>query len=222
MTGTRLIPGTLPGDSRRRMPAVSKNKRVPLWTPEPEGQLFQGIIRVPVRLCNTPEHTNARLEFNNLVVQNLRRWTEWRQRRGWFISEKPRVTGPFDPPENDRAKAKSHQARAEQVIGRSGEVNAVVEYDHGEELKWYMAEARFTREEPVYGRLEDLLELRHMALAYGIDPDRDPGLTNDLPEAKDELSFEGGLDPMVVAEERRQRLGLKRSDYLLGNLQDPL
>ena len=217
-----MIPGVLPAGERRRLPKVSKNKRVPLWTVEPEGQLFQGVIRMPLNLCNTPEHSNARLAFNKLIVANLDRWVEWRRRRGWFIAERPRITGPFEPPENDRTKAKAHQLRAEQVIGRSREASAIVEFDYVGEVMWYMAEARFTREEPVYTRLEDMLFLRHLALTYGIDPDRDPGLETDFPVTKDELSFTGGLNPMEVAEERRQSLGLKREDYLLGRLQDPL
>ena len=216
-----LIPGVFGGDTRRRVPKASQNRRVPLWTVEPEGQLFQGIIRVPNRLCNTPEHTNARLEFDSLITANLQRWAEWRKRRGWFIQGTPRVHGPYDPPEGSE-KDKARYARATQQIGRVGSAEEVTNHDHGEEVKWYMAEARFTREEPVYVKLEDQLFLRHLALAYGVDPDRDPGLTNDLPESKAVIEVEGGIDPMQEAEESRQARGLKRSDYLMGRLQDPL
>lgn len=222
MTFPALIPGTFQGDTRRRVPKVSKNKRVPLWTVEPDGQLFQGVFRVPVGLCNTGEHTNERLRFNRLVVQNLQRWVEWRKRRGWFISEKPRVSGPFDPPEGNRKKAGPQYAQAQRVIGKSGEANPITEFDYPEEYKNYVVEARFTREDPVYVRLEDMLELRHMALKYEIDPDRDSLPYTELPEAKEVIDVEGGLDPMKVAEERRQRLGLKREDYLMGRLEDPL
>ena len=217
-----MIPGVLPSGTRRRLPAVSKNKRVPLWTPEPEGQLFQGVIRVPLRLCNTEEHTNARLEFLNLINDNLDRWTDWRYRRGWILAETPRVSGPFDPPSAGNGKSKQFQDQAEKAIGKSGSAGAVSEFDHAEEIKWYMAEARFRRDEPVYVRLEDMLETRHMALTYGVDPDRDTEPVNFLPEGKDELSFAGGLDPMKVAEERRQSMGLKRKDYLIGRLRSPL
>lgn len=222
MTMPALIPGTLGGDVRRRIPKTSKNKRVPLWTVEPEGQLFQGVIRIPLRLCNTVAHTNARHEFDNLIRANIERWVEWRRRRGWFIAEKPFIQGPFDPPANDRVQAKAYQNHVEDKIGRVGSAGAVVEFDYVGEIKWYTCEARFTREEPVYTRLEDMLFLRHLALQYGIDPDRDPGLQTDLPEGKDELAFNGGLNPLEVAEERRQKLGLKRADYLLGKLSDPL
>ena len=217
MTFPALIPGTLPSGTQRRVPKVSKNKRVPLWTVEPDGQLFEGIIRVPVGLCNTEEHTNKRLKFDQLIIANLARWVEWRKRRGWFISEKPRVQGPFDPPEGDREKSAKRYTHASKTIGRSGEVEPITVFDYPAEYKWYVCEARFTREEPVYVRLEDMLELRHMALKYEVDPDRDPLPYNELPEPVDEIVVEGGEDPMQVAEERRQRLGLKRKDYLFGD-----
>ena len=216
-----LIPGTLETGTRRRVPKASQNRKVPLWTPEPEGQLFQGVIRVPLRLCHTPEHTNARLEFDKLITENLQRWAEWRKRRGWFIQGTPRVNGPYDPPEGSD-KDKARYARATSQIGRVGSAEEVTSHDHGEEVKWYMAEARFTREEPVYVKLEDHLFMRHLALAYGVDPDRDPGLTNNLPEAKDYIDVEGGIDPMQEAEESRQARGLKRSDYLMGKVWEPL
>src|SRR3990167_8342790 len=104
MTIPALIPTPAAGDVRRRIPKISQNKRVPLWTVEPDGQLFQGVIRVPLRLCNSEEHTNARHEFDRLIEANLGRWVEWRKRRGWFLSDMPHVSGPFDPPQGDRIK----------------------------------------------------------------------------------------------------------------------
>jgi len=217
-----LIPGTFTGEARRRVPKVSKNKVTPLWTVEPDGQLFQGIIRVPVRLCNTQEHTNARFEFEALIVANLERWAEWRKRRGWFISEKPRISGPFDPPEGDRLKDGPRFDHAVKRIGRVGSVEENLNFDYPQEFKWYVAEARFRREEPVFVKMDDFLFLRHLALTYEIDPDRDPMPVTQLPEPEKELTFEGGLDPMQEAETERQRLGLKRADYLMGKLWEPL
>jgi hypothetical protein len=158
----RIISGA--SSSRHNLPVATLNKRVPLWTVEPDGQLFQGIIRVPAELCHSPEHSNQRLEFNKVILANIERWAEWRKRRGWFLSEKPRVQGPFDPPESDRTQAKAFHARAEAVIGKARDARAITEHDNAGEVKWYIAEARFTREEPLYARLEDMLELRHMAL----------------------------------------------------------
>ena len=222
MTMPRLTPGTLPSGTRRRVPEASQNKRVPLWTVEPDGQLFQGVIRVPLPLCNTQEHTNERLRFDRLIKENLERWAEWRKRRGWFISDYPHISGPFDPPEGDRFKDPKRFRRAKAVIGTSREVEPVSEFDYAGEYRWYIAEARFSREEPIYVRLEDMLFLRHLALTYGVDPDRDPEPVNRLPESLDYIEVEGGVDPMVEAEESRQSRGLRREDYLMGKLSEPL
>ena len=213
---------TLPTGTRRRVPKVSKNMRVPLWTAEPDGQLLQGIIRVPVSLCHTPEHTNKRLSFDKLIHENLERWVEWRRQRGWFISETPRVEGPFNPPEGDRKKAPRQFDRAKQIIGKVGSAQEITEFDYPLEYKWYIAEARFSREEPVYVRLDDFLFLRHLALTYGVDPDRDPLPQTQLPEAEDYIEVEGGIDPMVEAEASRQAMGLNRKDYLMGDISEPL
>src|SRR3989304_6102564 len=103
---------TFTGETRRRRPKASQNRRVPLWTVEPDGEEFQGVIRVPLRLCNTEEHTNARLEFDKLIVDNLARWTEGRRQRGWIITEAPHVSGPFAPPVGDREKQRKWQGQA--------------------------------------------------------------------------------------------------------------
>jgi len=211
---------TLPSGTRRRTPKASQNRKVPLWTPDPGGQLFEGIIRVPVGLCNTQEHTNERLKFDALIRENLARWTEWRKQRGWYLAETPRVAGPFDPPQGDRDSARIDHVKSR--IGEVGSVNAVTDFDYADEYKWYICEARFTLETPIYIGLEDMLELRHLAFRYGVDPDRDSLPYNELPEGKDVIEVEGGLDPMKVAEERRQRLGLKREDFLFGPLHEPL
>ena len=221
MTMPRIAPMPMKGTQRRRQSfdPASKNMRVPLWTPEVDGQEFDGVIRVPVRLCNTPEHTNDRLQFNGLIIANLQRWVEWRRLRGWIITDKPVVTGPFDPPENERAGYLNHAVKR---IGKAREAEATDYQDYPEEIKWYIAKARFKRDEPVYVRLEDHLFLRHLANLYDVDPDRDPPTVTDLPEPKDEIEVQGGVNLMEVAEERRQMLGVKRKDYLMGKLWEPL
>lgn len=220
----RLTPVVLPGDTRRRLPFEDTPtiRRVPLWTVDPGGQLFQGIIRVPLELCHSEQHTNAGFKFDKLIAENLERWTTWRKLRGWHIAERPRVSGPYDPPQEDKAKSRKFFARAKKQIGRAQGVREITDFEAEAEYKWYIAEARFTREEPVYARLEDMIELRHMALKYDVDPDRDPLPYSDLPEPEDEIAVDGGIDPMQEAEESRQERGLRREDYLIGKLEEPL
>ena len=216
----RLIPGVLPTGSRRRLP--KRRNMVPLWTPDPGGQLIEGVIRVPTALCNTTEHTNQRLKFNAWITANLERWVEWRRRKGWFIASDVDVAEPTDPPEGDRLRGKERQAKVEAVIGTNADAGWVDDFDYAQEYQWCVVQARFTREEPLYVGLEDMLFLRHLALKYEVDPDRDFTPFNPLPEPVDEIFVEGGEDPMQVAEARRQRLGLKREDYLFDDVWKPL
>ena len=212
MSGLAQIPGTLPSGTRRRRPKASQNRKVPLWTVEPDGEEYQTVIRVPTALSYTQEHTNERLRFNGFIEHWIAQWIDWRGRRGWVMTGEVEVTGPFEPPESD--KAVQYAQHAVKTIGQGVNAAFQTSYDHGDEYQWFMAKSRFRRDDPLYVGLDDMLEFRHMALTYGVDPDRDKPLVTPFPEAKDHLSFDGGLDAMKVAEERRQRLGLNRKDFL--------
>ncbi len=202
----RLIPGTTPESNRHKRPwkASSRTPLVPLL--DEKGVEFEGKIVVPLSLCNTPEHTNERLKFNALILQHLARWAEWRSRRGWEMVGKPKVKGPYLPATGDRYKTHMFQARAEQVIGKVGSARAITTFDQPEEVRWYFARAVFKRTTPSYIKLEDALFLQHLGEVYGQEKDVDSGWVN----------------PMQHAEARRKRLGLKREDYLMGPLKNPL
>lgn len=200
----------------------SRSMRVPVWTPDAKGQEFDGLARIPARLCHTAEHTNERLEFNRLIRGNIERWVGWRQQRGWEIASTPKVRGPFDPPQSDEAKSKRFTDRATKVIGKSAGVRSIVTFDHSEDLMWYFIRARFKRTAPMFIRLDDILEMRDMGQKYGVDLNADVSPENDLGRGAKYLEVDGGEDPMVVAAERRARLGLNRADYLMGDLRDPL
>ncbi len=200
-----IIPTVTSGDDRRRFPwkEGSRSKRVPLWPDSDKGEEIEGKIDVPLRLCLTPEHSNERHEFDKLIRENILRWVEWRRQRGWTICSQPKVRGPFDPPTSGNAKAKQFVAQAEKHLGKGREIRVVVPEE--DEIKWYMVRARFKREEPVYVRLSDYDYLDHLAEVY----------------AQDDVKDTGWGDPLVIAEERRQRLGLKRKDYLFEDLRIP-
>lgn len=209
----RLIPSNVSDTNRHKRPwsDTSRSKLVEIQT---LGEEKQGIIRVPNRLVRTIEHSNERLEFNKLVRENIQRWAEWRGRRGWAISSKPKVKGPYAPPQGS-AKAKQFNAKAEKVIGHTTG-HMVDEFDSGEELQWYIVTAKFTRTAPLYTRLEDVLMLRDLHRTYG-----EPFSHERIASQRDE-SDSGWVDPMAYAAARRNRLGLKREDYLIGDIRDPL
>ena len=207
MTFPALVPTLTPESNRHKYPwtDTSRTLRVPLWTKRAEGDVIEGRIRVPVGLCNTPEHSNERLRFVHLIDENLARWVEWRKRRGWVLASKPKVTGPFDPP--SQANASMYFERVKQVLGTPGSANPVTQFDSPEEFKVYVVKARFRREAPIYARLEDVMFMNDLAKVYEHDE-----------EPKDT----GWIDPMQHAEARRQRLGLRRKDYLFSPIEEPL
>lgn len=191
---------TLPGDTRRYVPS-GRSLKVPLWTPLEKGQLFEAKIEVPLRLCWAQPHTNQKHEFDNLIRENLKTWVDWREQGGWRISGFPQVRGPYDVPTKD-----------EKTEGPT-------------DIKWYFASARFVRITPAYVPLDDFLHERDKAALYGVDleADRPPYNDCDAEEPEDSpFADSGWVSPMKWAEEHRQKLGLKREDFLLGDIADPM
>lgn len=182
-------------DVRRRVAygrqAGATSLKVPLQTP-PEGELLEGRITVPARLAHAKPDTNEKHEFDQLINDHLKRWTEWRTKRGWVLNSRPLIRGPF-----------------KKATANANEVQDLTEF-------WYFAIARFKRTAPLYVGLDDMLELQRLATAHGVDLEADRKPWNDLGNEDS-----GWVDPMKFAEERRRKSGLKRKDYLMGPLGKP-
>ena len=211
---------------RRPWKDTSRGLKVPLWTSTAAGQLLEGKIVVPRRLARATEHTNERHEFDRLVRENVLRWAAWRAKRGWHMATKPTVRGPYTPPTAGHDHAKKHVARAEAVLGKPSGVNPLTVFD-GEDVVWYFATARFRRETPVYIGLDDMLEIKDVHDSHGISMDADPlPVSQEAEDGAAAVGFTDGdsgwVNPMEFAEKRRQALGLKREDYLMGPLCEPL
>ena len=175
-------------------------KHVPLWPTTPEGDLVEGRLRVPLRLCNAAPHSNERHEFDRMVGELIKRWIDWRKRRGWHVNSKPTVKGPYFIEKGYRA----------------GETET-------DEQRQYIVSAYFKRESPLFLKLDDFLEQRTKAQRYGVSFDEPKLPANRLAKAVDEIVDNGpSHDPLVFAEARRQRLGIKRKDYLTGPISQPV
>ena len=190
---------TLPTGVRRHLPQGGQTRTtfVPLLSP-PNGEEFEAFIRVPTRLVKTKPFSNERHEFTKLVNGELKKWTEWRAKHGWTLVSKPKVNGPYDPP--------TPLTGAEPVDTAFGE------------HKRYYVTARFKRDTPKWMPLDGMLWVHEQAELYGIDlskPIRDTGEGKGRDVIVDRTPT---VDPMVRAEARRQRLGIKREDYLFENL----
>ena len=111
----------------------------------------------------------------------------------------PKVNGPYDPP-----------------VARAGLAPQT-------ENKWYWVAAIFRRIDPQYVLLDDFLEIQDQANRYGVDLNAPKPAATPLSRSVDEIVDETPAhDPLVFAEERRRRLGLKRKDLLIGRLDEPL
>lgn len=196
---SKSIPSTLPKDVRRDVPygrqAGACSLKTELFTDNPLGEWREGWLRIPKRLVRAQPNTNKKHEFDRMVREQLSLWQDWLGKRGWKLASKPKVSGPFDPPTR--------------TVGE--------EPTEDEGIVIYSAMARWKQTRRIWVPFDDLLEMNRKAELYGEKPSADPLPWNDVRGGES-----GWFDPMKEAEEERQRLGVKRSDYLSGPLSEPL
>ena len=194
----RTIPSTFGGDKRRRVPYRSQagacSLKVPLTTDNPEGKVELGLVRVPASIADAAPDTNARHQRDQIITEQLRMWEEYRAKRGWKMVSPPKLAPPEDPP-------------SETTFGNPLEAD----------VKWIWATARFQRTSPLWVGLDDLLQQMDLAKLHGIQPEKDPLPWNDVSGTEDT----GWVDPLVMAEDRRRKLGVKRKDYVIPELWAP-
>lgn len=193
----RTIPSTFSGEQRRRVAYRSQagacSLRVPLWHHNPKGEWVEGRITVSARLAHAEPNSNQYHERDRAFKEQLRKWAEWREKRGWKMVSKPQIQGPFEPP-TENAKA-----------------------DPNEDIVYYVALARFVRITPLYVGLDDFLHQREQMEQFGVQLEDDPLPWNNVSGTEDT----GWMDPMKYAEEQRQKMGVKRKDYLIPKLHSP-
>ena len=183
------------GDVRRRVAYGVQAGATSLKVPvyaNPEGDYREGRFDVPLRLAGTKPDTNERHEFERVTEQMFKRWTGWLEKRGW-----------------------EYVPQTLQVSGPFQKPTPNTWTEGDEEVREYHLLARFKRTTPLFVGLDDFLELRDMQETYGVGENPMPWDT-----LKGEDS--GWVNPMEYAENRRKRTGLKREDFLLGPLDEPL
>ena len=188
----KSIPSTLPGDTRRRVAYRSQagacSLKVPLLTDNPEGEWLEGLVRVPASIAFAKKDTNERHQRDRIITEQLRAWEAWREKRGWKMVTAPKLSQPEKPP-SSTAKADPTEP----------------------DVMWIKALARFQRTSPLWVGLDDFLQQQAIAKLHGIVPDKDPLPWNDVSGSEDT----GWVNPLEMAEARRQKLGVKRSDYVI-------
>ena len=196
MTALRETPGTVSESNRHRRPWKDGSRTPLVELKDPDaGTLRQGKFRVPARLTHTIPHTNQGIEFENHVNKMLDKWKRWLQLEGWELVGTPKVLGPFDIP-----------------------TTSPLVPENMEEKEYYVR-ARFRRLYPMYAKMSDIEEINRLAQVHNID----------MNKAWRPWSYNAGMgatpdsewgDPLKMAEERRQRKGIKRSDYLIDHEKD--
>lgn len=170
-------------------------------TPEPEGDWIEGRIRVPHRLVRTKQHTNERLEFDALIRNNLKRWTDWRAAMGWTLASTPKVSGPW-PAETPHEKAEAPD--------------------------WaiYRVQARFQLSRPASMPEEDWWYISQQARRYGIDLWATAPVETPTAKPKDVIEDDGTPfhNPLVEGAKTLAAHGRTQQEMLIGTtkVSDPL
>ena len=193
---------TLPSGTHRRLPrgGNTHSEMIRLYTADECGDVLEGLIRIPLRLIHAKPDTNEKLEFDALIRKSLERWTGWKAKQGWVLNSVPKVRGPFDP---------------------ATEMSGALSPD--QDVRWYFASAKFKREYPLWLPMDGYDWLWDKSTTYDIDLRAPRMPVHPLDRGKAMISDSGPAhDPLKFAEARRQELGLKRQDYLIGPLWEPL
>lgn len=172
--------------------------RVPVFTSDPKGDLIEGHIRVPLAWTHTQAHSAERQQRDAWLASNIKAWVEWREHKGWRLNSKPLVQGPFDAPT----------------------VNALAE---APDFAIYTVQAYFQPTALMTVGLDDGYELERRARMYGVDVSKPKPVSTPIETGPDVIYDSGRFDdPMVVAEQRRQAMGVRREDFLMGPLDEPM
>ena len=174
---------------------------VPMVTPQAEGDVIEGRIRVPLKWVRTKPHTNERLAFNQFIREQLQRWTDWRARMGWEIASTPRVRGPFT--------AETANAQAEQP-----------------DWAVYTVTARFRLARPASMPEEDWWHISRMANRYGVDLWATAPTVTPVAKPKMVIRDDGEPfhDPLVEGAKTLAAHGRTQKEMLIGteDVRDPL
>ena len=202
------IPGTLPTGTVRR---PQLRRKVRLESPE-GGEIREGEMLYPKKWADAQPHTNEWHLFKSAFTHDLTKYYRWLEKKGFKLEGRPEITGPWPIPVGKRVKTRS-QSVTFNDDGRA------------EEMVRYIVKSKVRLVNPMYITTDDFWEQARKAELHGVDLNA-PKLSQNIIDAdtngKDYIEVDGGIDPMVEAEESRQARGIKREDYLAAPLDEPL
>ncbi len=189
---------TLPSGTVRNTRSRSRfgTRSVELLSPG-LGDIREGDLRVPRELVADMKDVQLKHRRQQYITFYVNRWVAARERGQLYphyrtrLTDRPKVTGPFEAPK-DNPDAES----PDWVI--------------------YRVSAHFKPQETVLASFTDIAEIERRAEIFGVDLwDQRP--ESPMPKRTKAVIQDDGKfhDPMQIAEERRQALGIKREDYFV-------
>ena len=177
--------GTLPSGTRRDTPN-SHSKTVRLTSPA-EGEEHIGYFRVPADAVTFKEHSNDVLRYDRVVVEKIKDWIKWKDGLELKMVSKPVVYIPTDSP---------------------AETEGAEPVDDGD-MRVYVR-ATFRRKTPLFMSLDLFLERKDEFARYGESIEGKVLAENPMPAVLKHMIADEHRNPMQLAEQRRQKLGLRR------------
>lgn len=177
--------GTLPSGTRRDTPN-SHSKTVRLVSPA-GGEEHIGYFLVPADAVTFKEHSNDVLRYDRVVVEKINDWIKWKDGLELTMVSKPIVYVPVDSP----------------VVTEGADPV------DGGDMRVYVR-ATFRRKTPAFMSLDLFLERKDMADRYGVNFEDKVLAENPMPATLAHMIADEHRNPMKLAEQRRQKLGLKR------------
>lgn len=197
----RETPGTVSENNRHRRPWKdgSRTPLVELVDPD-RGTLMMCRIKVPSKYARKAADTNEGLVKARIINEGLRKWELMRQAKGDTMISPPQLKEITSP------------------IGASPDTPV------DDSFVYYWFTAFFRSLFAKYAKLDDVLEINRLADVHDVDLKKAWRPWAGSSRAKKNPDSDW-LDPLKYAEERRQKKGIRRKDYLLdndGDLSKPL
>jgi hypothetical protein len=170
---------------------------VELVTSDPRGDVVEGQLSVPSELCADMKDVQLKQRRNDFIASHIRKWVEARERGAMWphypqkLTGKPVISGPFKAPKD-------------------------VPEAEDPDFFIYRVRAYFKPTETVLAGFSDISEIERKAQLFGVNlweqSPESPMNTRVRKVIRETGQFE---DPIKVAEERRNALGVKREDYFV-------
>ena len=194
----RLLPR---GEVRRRpWRSGSRQMFVPLEPVDRRGDERIGTFTMPAKYAVALPHSNEALTRDRLAREKVDVWVRWRAHEGDYVKGDVDVTGPFPLP------TPNADTQADPTV---------VEF---------RTRAFFVRDDPVRVPLDTFLDRQDSARRHGVSLDTSTVVDSHAGQVPVAHITPTGPshNPLQIAKARRDRLGLRHSDLVIGDYSRPL